>query len=442
MSAFRVRANLRNSVWFVPVLCVLGGVALSFATIAVDRITDFGLVPASLTGGPDEATSILSTIATAEVTLLALVLTVTMVVVQLAMGQFSPRIVQTFLQDKPSQIAIGLFVATFAHAMLAMREVNTTAKTVPGVAIVVAFVLVVLSIVVLVVYVDHIGKSLRVSSLIELVGKATRRTLDERYPAGGGSPQSDGQREEPPAAVIRAPHSGVLSRVDGDKLVAAAEDADVLLELHVGLGAFVPAGAALVTVHGERELLEDRQVMSAIVLGLDRDLDQDVAYGLRLLVDIAERSLADSPFLDPTTAVQALDRLHDCLRQLAPRTFPSGRLVDGEGQPRVDIPVMDWDDYVRLAFEEIRLAGAGSPQVARRLEEVLRDLLSVAPPERRPVLETELDLLRGAVNERYADPRDVTFALAPDRQGLGLGPPRSEQPTVEEVTEASVTRPS
>ena len=240
MTLFRIRAYLRTSVWLVPVMCVLGGVMLSFGTIAIDRITEFDLIPASLTGGPDAATAILSTIATAEVTLCALVLTVTMVVVQLAMGQFSPRIVQTFLQDKPSQIAIGLFVATFAHAMLAMREVNNEAKTVPGVAIVVAFVLVVLSIVVLVVYVDHIGKSLRVSSLIELVGKATRRTLDERYPDHGHDPPAD----QPGEHVIRAPHSGVVSHIDDDKLIALAKDADVDARAAVGRGAFVPAGSA------------------------------------------------------------------------------------------------------------------------------------------------------------------------------------------------------
>ncbi len=419
MSAFRVTANLRTSVWFVPVLCVLGGVVLSFGTIAIDRITAFGLIPTSLTGGPDAATAILATIATAEVTLCALVLTVTMVVVQLAMGQFSPRIVQTFLQDKPSQIAIGLFVATFAHAMLAMREVDYEQKTVPGVAIVVAFVLVVLSIIVLVVYVDHIGKSLRVSSLIELVGKATRQTLDQRYPGRGADPPPD----RPDEHVIRAPHSGVVSHVDEDELIDAARAADAVLELHVGLGAFVPAGSVLITAHGAGEPVEDRRVMSAIVLGLDRSLDQDVAYGIRLLVDIAERSLADSPFQDPTTAVQALDRLHDCLRQLAPRPFPSGRLDDDDGRLRVTIPVMDWDAYVRLAFEEIRLAGAGSPQVSRRLEHVLRDLRSVAPPERQAILNNELELLHAAVHERYAQPQDVLLALEPDRHGLGIGPP-------------------
>jgi uncharacterized membrane protein len=107
VKVFKVWGSIRTGLWFVPVMCVLGGVALSFATIAVDRHFDFELIPAWLTGGPDAAIAILSTVAASMVSLAALVLTITMVVVQLAMGQFSPRIVQTILQDKPSQLAIG-----------------------------------------------------------------------------------------------------------------------------------------------------------------------------------------------------------------------------------------------------------------------------------------------------------------------------------------------
>ena len=122
------------------------------------------------------------------VSLAALVLTITMVVVQLAMGQFSPRIVQRVLRDKPSQLAIGLFVATFVYAMLALREVTNRGDgtgQVPGIAVVTAFVLVLVSIAVLVMYVHHIGQSLRVSSLIELVGKDTRKLIDSKYPDKG-----------------------------------------------------------------------------------------------------------------------------------------------------------------------------------------------------------------------------------------------------------------
>lgn len=112
MRFFKLMRSARNGLWFVPVMCVLGGVALSFGTITVDHVFDKGLIPQSLTGDHDAALAILSTIAASMVSLTALVLTVTMVVVQLAMGQFSPRIVQTILRDKPSQMAIGIFVAT------------------------------------------------------------------------------------------------------------------------------------------------------------------------------------------------------------------------------------------------------------------------------------------------------------------------------------------
>ena len=124
VQARRVTSKVQSSLWFIPVLCVLVGAALSFSSIAIDEATNYDLVPSSLTGGPDAALQILSTIAASMVSLAALVLTITMVVVQLAMGQFSPRIVQTFLRDKPSQIAVGLFIATFVHAMLTLREIH------------------------------------------------------------------------------------------------------------------------------------------------------------------------------------------------------------------------------------------------------------------------------------------------------------------------------
>jgi uncharacterized membrane protein len=307
------------------------------------------------------------------------------------------------------------------HAMLGMREVRFGDDPhVPGVAIVVAYVLVVACIVVLVFYVHHIGRSLRVSKLIELVGNDTRKQLDQVYPERGPALTETGPRR------ICADHSGVVVHVDQDALVRLAGLAGCRLELVAALGDFVPAGATLATVHGEARALDDDDVRREIVLALERSLEQDIAYGLRLLVDIAERSLAESPFTDPTTAVQAIDRLHDCLRQLARRPFPSGEHRDASGTLRLVEPVMDWDAYVELAFDELRQAGARSPQVSRRLVAALRDLRSVALPERVPALDRQLDLLaanvrRAAEQEGLDDPR---FALEGDPQGLG----RAAQP--------------
>ena len=156
------------------------------------------------------------------------------------------------------------------------------------------------------------------------------------------------------------------------------------------------------------------------MLSLERTLEQDVAYGLRLLVDIAERSLSDSPFQDPTTAVQAIDRLHDCLRQLARRPFPDGKLSDADGIVRLVVPSMDWDAYVHLAFDEIRLAGAGSPQVSRRLHAALEDLLTVAPPDRRLVLQSQLDQLNELTAQVMTDESDARMSSNGDRQGIGV----------------------
>jgi uncharacterized membrane protein len=145
-------------------------------------------------------------------------------------------------------------------------------------------------------------------------------------------------------------------------------------------------------------------------------------------VDVAERSISSGPFQDPTTSVQAIDAIHDVLRRLAVRAFPSGVHRDADGHARLVERVMAWDGYVRLAFDELRLAGAGSPQVARRLTAALEDLKAVASPERRPPLDYQLRLLEAAVRRAYTDEEDVRAALVADMQGIGSGPDLMSHP--------------
>jgi uncharacterized membrane protein len=281
----------------------------------------------------------------------------------------------------------------------------------------------------LVLYVNHIGRSLRVSALIELVGRDTRSLLDKVYPDQRGVVEDD------PRVVVAA-KSGVVNEIDRDGLIDLAVEADCVLHVVPPVGGFVPAGAPLLRIVGETPL-DHEAARSKLKLGLERTLDEDVAYGFRMLVDVAERGLSESPFLDPTTAVQALDRLHDGLRQLVGREFPDGRYVDQAGQLRLVIPVMDWEAYVHLAFDEIRLAGAGSPQVTRRLAAALEDLISIAPADRRPVLEEELELLSKAVEGLDREQRDQDSALVPDGLGLGVAAGEWDGP----IPEALLAKP-
>lgn len=402
-----------STLWLIPLCCLLAGVALSLATGAIDRASGFDLLPRSLTGSPSGANQILTTIAQSTVQLSALVLTLTLVVIQLAMGQFSPRIVRALLNDRRSQWAIGVFMATIAFSLFSVRRVGEGGE-VPGLTMLVAYLLALASFAALLLYVHHVGQSLRVSGLIDLVGDNLRAELDNRY-----GERIDGVGE-PAADAIPAPEPGVVSEVDLERLVELAAAADCRLDLVPMMGDFVPSGAPLIRVEGDGGRLDRAAAAQAVVLGAERSHTRDPAYGFRKLVDIAERSIAQ-PFDDPTTAVQAIHRLHDCLRELSGRRLTSGEWRDSAGVVRVRARQITWEGYVRLAFTELTLAGAGSPQVARRLFAALDDLLATAPADRRPPLERQRELLEEAVGDAYDDPREVEAARTPDIQGIGSG---------------------
>ena len=224
--------------------------------------------------------------------------------------------------------------------------------------------------------------------------------------------------------AVEARESGVVTIIGTEALVAEAERADCVLELVPALGAFAPffwpSSSSTAT---PTELDEDR-LLAALSLKLEPTLDEDVAYGMRLLVDIAERSLSESPFQDPTTAVQAIDRLHDILRQLARRPFADGRVHDERGELR--LPGED-HDLGRLRPPGVRRDparwGGLTPGVASPSRRTSSDLSGIALPTRVQVLDDQLDLLRAATTEAMVDERDVRFGLDPDREGLGAAAP-------------------
>lgn len=277
------------------VTCVLASIGHSSVTVTVDWQFGDRLTPASITGSPDAVSNILSTIATSMVTLTTLVLTVTTVTIQLAMGQFSPRIVRALLQDRSSQLAYGLFASTFTFAILALREVSAVgAGTVPGLTVLVAYLLMLASIVELFPYIHHSGMALRAAGLIDLVGDHLREQLNRKYPQQG----TPSARPD----VVVSPEPGLVIDLDigpgGRRPRPAARWGVVPL-----MGDFVPGRRADVS-RGRRppsvSITPASQGSSSSPAA--RTHSDDPAYGFRKLVDIAERGLVQ-PFTDPTTAV-------------------------------------------------------------------------------------------------------------------------------------------
>jgi uncharacterized membrane protein len=404
-------------IWVLPALFVVGGVVAALGLSELDKAAGYDIVPASAVGTPSTAQQVLSLLAQAVLNLATVVLSLTVVAVQLAMGQFSPRIVRALQTDRRNQAAIGVFLGTFAYAMLAMREIDDQHNQVPGLTVLVAYLLGLACIVGLLVYIHQVSVSLRVAGIIDLVGDETRAQLERRFPPDAEASRPDGS----PAGVqvVDARSSGVVGLIDHDALVEAARAAGACVELVPMMGDFVPHGAPLARVKGGAVSAD--AVRQHVRLAAERTHEHDPAYGIRKLVDIAERAIAE-PFDDPTTTVQAIDRLHDCLRLLAGRRLPSGTYFDAAGVPRLLIRELQWPGYVRLAFDEVRLVAAQNPQTARRLRAALLDLLDAAPQDRRPPVERQLRLLEAAVARNFDDDADIDAASTADVQGLGSGP--------------------
>ncbi len=212
------------------------------------------------------------------------------------------------------------------------------------------------------------------------------------------------------------------------------------------VGDFVPTGAPLARVWRVQAMAEEEAdgtdepplpleaVARAIQTGTERTMTQDAAFGFRQIVDIAERAL--SPGInDPTTAVQALDELHDLLRRLARRKIPSPVRLPDDGPFLLSLPRPAWDDYVSLALDEIRLFGAGSLQIARRLRYLLLDLKDAAPGFRQGPITRQLQLLDAAIASRYEFPADRRAAAEPSPSGQG--PEETPTPAPEDEEEQS-----
>ena len=184
------------------------------------------------------------------------------------------------------------------------------------------------------------------------------------------------------------------------------------------MGDYVVEGGSLVEVHGGDGTITTYEVLRQFDIARERTMRQDPAYGIRQLVDIGEKALSPS-LNDPTTAVQAIDRLHDLLDRIAHRSLLSGVYTDDDGVVRLVRPVMTWAGYVTLAFEEIREYGATSVQVQRRLRAAIAELLRVVPAERSEPLERQIRLLDRSARRTFPDLEERHLASGADESGIG-----------------------
>jgi uncharacterized membrane protein len=414
---FRIRQYLKGSLWVLP---LLGGVVGAVLAGLDERVEHRFPVPEAWQYSPSTATSALTSIVAATVALLGFVVTISVLVVQMATGTLSPRFMRLWYRDRMQKVVLAAFTATFVFSYGLLRRIDD--DSVPDIGVTAAGVAVGGSVVLLLLYLDRFAHGLRPVAVAAQVVAAGRAVIAE-LPAHGSSaqPVTDGEARlsRRPILNFRTRRPGVIQAVDLRGLVQAAVRSDCVLVLTRGVGDFVPPGEVVVEVFGSAGTPGRRRLAAMLALGRERTIDQDPAFALRILVDIAIRAL--SPAVnDPTTATQLLDYIEDLVRAVSRADVRSRRqLRDSAGRVRVVLPGRAWEEYLALAVTEIRRYGATSPQVCRRLRAMLNELLADVRPDRRAAVTAEIAALDAVVERAYPDPGDRAFAAAADRQGLG-----------------------
>ncbi|MFE7533020.1 DUF2254 domain-containing protein [Streptomyces rhizosphaericola] len=420
-----LREHLRDTFWFAPTMGFVSVFVLWLVASEVDdaivafyRREEAYDELESLISFSQDAKTIVTQISSAMLTFIGVVFSISLVAVQMASGQLTPRVVRIFVRSRISKATLTVFLATFLFSLLVLASYESEtdprrAVSVPLLQSLLTLVLVGLSLLLFVVYVSSTLRLMQVGPVVDRIARDSFRVLG-RMPRGPGGSEGLGART---GQVLYEGRAGVLRDVNTARLVRVARRQGVVLRLIPRIGDFVVPGTPMFAVHGGAVPPRHR-LRSAVSVSVERTLHQDLAFGLRQLSDIALRALSTS-VNDPTTAVQCLDRIVQFLAVVVRLPLGTVHHRDRAGRVRLVQEGPEWEDMVDLAFEEIRWCVTESPQVSRRLLAGLDDLMLLAPEERQKPLVRHRALLVEAVERSVPVAADREFALLPDRQGIG-----------------------
>ena len=399
-----VQDGVRTQLWPLPVLgvvlAVVAGILVPLLDVRVDTHLGGLLDTLVFNGDPGAARTVLSAVASSLITVTSLTFSLTVVTLQLASSQFSPRLLRTFTQDLFVQVTLAVFLSTFTFSLTVLRSVRSASEGgavfVPRLSVTVAFLLALASVVALVLFLAHLTRQIRVETMLQRVRDDAVRTMATNLTRHDDSEAGRAVPRRPVAAeTLWATTSGFLTGIDQDDLVAAVERADAVVSIDRHPGQFVVRGTPLGHAWTRQGGRLDPQgldrlntaVSTAVDLGPERTAAQDVGYGLRQVTDIVNKAL--SPGVnDPTTAVHGLGQTSALLVELTGYDLGPLVLGDADGQPRVVVHRPGFAELLELAVAQPRSYGASDPQVLDRLYELLTDLAWNARPEHhQPVLD-------------------------------------------------------
>ncbi|MCV2393112.1 DUF2254 domain-containing protein [Actinotalea sp. M2MS4P-6] len=415
-----VREYLGAALWVLPFLA--GNVALlvGFTVASIEPAPGSWLEAFAFRGSSVQARELLVAITGTVVTVIALVLGLSVVALQLTSTQFSPRLLRNFLRDRPNQVVLSVFMATFAYSAAGLFTVGVGAdtETFPRLAVSGAIALLFVSMAAVVYFADHLSHSIQVDAIMQRVQgdalRVARRLPDEIA--------DDVPAPAPWAVPVPARLSGYVDTAHPELLLPVAVEHRVSITLTRRVGEHVVAGTPLALVWTPYEddpppdaHAIERALDQAVGIGFERTRQQDVAIGIRQLVDVASKAL--SPAVnDPYTAVQAVDHLAVIFATLAVR--PLGPQVGRSGGVVVVVPSRRFGEYLATMCGLVRRAGGREPTVMAALLRLLETCAYAArdDAQRLDDIEAQVRLVVVSAEQATADEGDV----APVQAAAGL----------------------
>jgi uncharacterized membrane protein len=364
-----IRDRLRESLLFVPAVMLLASVAVAVVLAAIDHAHRSQPLPWTFSFAPGTASTLLGIIAGATITTAGVVFSLLVVSLQLASGQFSPRVLRGFWRDQFGQVLVGLLLSTFAFCVLALARLDPAAKQAPALTVMFALLLTLASVIFIVVYLDRISRQQYVGNIVARVAGETLHLIRE-LPYGPHVGMRVGEAVPAPAAdalgeplTVRSPGDGWVQQISRRAVIAAAPACGIVrLETRVGGYLVRDTPIASIWPRPADPAAAAALIRAAVILGPARTMQQDIDFGLRQLNDIALRAL--SPAVnDPTTAIEVTLRIGSIMRPLILAELPAQSVRDKAGRVLLTPFDLDHAEYIAHAFDQLRLYAAAHPQV-------------------------------------------------------------------------------
>jgi uncharacterized membrane protein len=407
---------LKSSLWLVPFVAIPLELVTTRFLHRLDAWLGWTLLGFTQTG----ARVLLEAFVTITLSFVVFTFASLLVAIQVASAQLTPRLIATtLLRDRVVKYTVGLFIFSM---MFALSAQNLMENKVNQLVMLLATLLGIFSLAAFFYLIDYASRLLRPISLLAHVGASGIAVTESVYP------ETDQAKEMAeaesidlgaPGRVVR--HRGasaIVVAVDLDALRAEAERSRGIIEFVPQIGDFVAINDPLFNLYGGACAVDEHRLSSSVAFGSERVMDQDPTFAFRIVADVALKAL--SPAInDPTTAVLAMDQLHRLLRTVGMRHLRADELLDRSGKVSVIFRTPNWDDFVDLAFTEIRSCGSNNLQIVRRMRAMIQNLLQTLPRTRHEALLRQLSLLDREIERVFIYPEELKLARIADAQGLG-----------------------